>query len=112
MFPYFGIFYFIYRKINIHYLHLPFLFCQSLEILRLRNKLFWKNTYFVFILFVILGTFSNYERFVAEEFNANDRYGYTNINNEIDAVKLVDNIVKEINNIYKNNKNLNKNLVY
>lgn len=115
LFYLFFYFLFIERQYT-HYLHLPL----SLLVLSIfRNFEVTEINYsgkiltFVFILFVILGTFSNYERFVAEKnFNANDRYGYTNINNEIDAVKLVDNIVKEINNIYKNNKNLNKNLVY
>ena len=40
-------------------------------------------------------------RLSQKNFNANDRYGYTNIDNEIDAIMLVDKIIEEINDIYK-----------
>ena len=38
--------------------------------------------------------------------------GYTNIDNEIDTIMLIDKIIEEINDIYENNEDLNKNLVY
>ena len=111
------LFYFLFiERQYTHYLHLPLTLLllsifKNLEISKINY--FGKVMTFVFLTFVLLGAFSNYERFVAEKtFNANDRYGYTNIDNEIDAIMLVDKIIEEINDIYENNEDLNKNLVY
>lgn len=115
LFYLFFYFLFIERQYT-HYLHLPLTLLvlsifRNINISKSNNSA--KIMAFIFIIFVISGAFSNYERFIAEKtFNANDRYGYTNLDNEVDATKLVDNVIGTINNIYKNNKNLNKNLVY
>ncbi len=111
------LFYFLFiERQYTHYLHLPLTllvlcFYKNLNFSSLKNYRIVLSIVLVF--FISMGIFSNIERFNAEKtFNANYRYGYTNIDNENDAILLVNNILFEIRNIYSNNETLKKELVY
>ena len=60
-----------------------------------------------------MGNLTNLEKFKDDvEFNANYRYGYSNILTVADAQDLVSSVVSELNLIYQLNPHLEKNLVY
>lgn len=109
------VFYFFYiERQFIHYLSLPLSLLalsliKTLEMTVSRVKFI---IYFALTILLLTGLFSNAARHIEDKnFNANYRFGYTDIYTPEDAKKLTDSVVFEIINIYKFNPSLSKNLV-
>ena len=106
---YFG---FIERQYT-HYLHLPIALLLISYFRTFENKNLKYSTIFTLLIIGSMGNLTNLEKFKDDvEFNANYRYGYSNILTVADAQDLVSSVVSELNLIYQLNPHLEKNLVY
>jgi hypothetical protein len=95
------------------YLHLPF----TLLVIAYLRTLKSKNLSLIVMFFIIsigtVGNYSNMDRYLNDKtFNMNTRLNYESVSTDIDAKKLIDNIISEISTIYSKNSHLTKNLVY